>query len=68
MLGFSIMMWFVSFVILMVAIALLRGNVSVVHGKVFDETEDKVGYAKQMGDFACFLALVLEEVERQQFW
>ena len=43
MIGFSIMMWFVSFVILMVAISLLRGNVSTMHGKVFDTTEDKVG-------------------------
>lgn len=46
MIGFSIMMWFVSFVILMVAVALLRGNVSTMHGKVFDTTEDKVGYGK----------------------
>lgn len=59
MLGFSIMMWFVSFVILMVAIALLRGNVSVVHGKVFDETEDKVGYAKQIGRLCLFLSIGL---------
>lgn len=49
MIGFSIMMWFVSFVILMVAISLLRGNVSTMHGKVFDTTEDKVGYGKQLG-------------------
>lgn len=48
MIGFSIMMWFVSFVILMVAVALLRGNVSTMHGKVFDTTEDKVGYGKQL--------------------
>ena len=38
MIGFSIMMWFVSFVILMVAVALLRGNVSTMHGKVFEKT------------------------------
>lgn len=44
MIGFSIMMWFVSFVMLMVAISLLRGNVSAVHGKVFDAVEDKVGF------------------------
>ena len=47
MIGFSIMMWFVSFVVLMVAISLLRGNISSIHGKVFDATE--VGYGKQLG-------------------
>ena len=41
MIGFSIMMWFVSFVMFMVAISLLRGNVSVIHGKVFEATKDK---------------------------
>ena len=49
MIGFSIMMWFVSFVVLMVAISLLRGNISSIHGKVFDATEDKVEYGKQLG-------------------
>lgn len=48
MIGFSIMMWFVSFVVLMVAISLLRGNIAAMHGKVFDNTEDKVGYGKQL--------------------
>ena len=59
MIGFSIMMWFVSFVILMVAISLLRGNVSTMHGKVFDTTEDKVGYGKQLGKMSLFISIGL---------
>ena len=49
MLGFSIMMWFVSLVIFLVSISLLRGNTSMIHGKVFDSTKDKTGYAKALG-------------------
>ena len=59
MIGFSIMMWFVSLVILMVAISLLRGNVSTMHGKVFDTTEDKVGYGKQLGKMTFFISIGL---------
>jgi len=59
MIGFSIMMWFVSFVILMVAISLLRGNVSAIHGKVFDATEDKVGYGRQLGKLCLFISVGL---------
>ena len=59
MLGFSIMMWFVSFVVLMVAISLLRGQVSAMHGKVFDATEEKVGYGKQLGKVCVLLSLGL---------
>lgn len=57
MIGFSIMMWFVSFVVLMVAISLLRGNISSMHGKVFDNTEDKVGYGKQLGKMSLFISI-----------
>ncbi|MDD6482821.1 MAG: hypothetical protein PUF65_11250 [Lachnospiraceae bacterium] len=49
MIGYSIMMWFVTVILLVLAIALLRGNVASIHGKVFDETDDKAGYAKQLG-------------------
>ena len=59
MIGFSIMMWFVSLVILMVAISLLRGNVSTMHGKVFDTTEDKGGYGKQLGKMSLFISIGL---------
>lgn len=59
MIGFSIMMWFVSFVIFMVAISLLRGNTSAIHGKVFEATEDKVGYGKQLGKMCVFISVGL---------
>lgn len=49
MIAFCIMMLFVSFITLMVAITLLRGNISAIHGKVFDTAKDKIGYAKQLG-------------------
>lgn len=49
MIGYSIMMWFVTVILLILAISLLRGNISLVHGKVFDKTDDKTGYAKQLG-------------------
>ena len=54
MLGFSIMMWFVSFVICIVAISLAKGNGEIVHGKTFDRVKDKVGYAKKLAG-PCFL-------------
>lgn len=59
MLGFSIMMWFVSFVVLMVAIFLLRGSISALHGKVFDAAEDKVGYGKQLGKICVLISIGL---------
>ena len=49
MIAFSIMMWFVSFITLMVAITLIRGNISAIHGKIFDTAKDKIGYARQLG-------------------
>lgn len=49
MIGFSIMMLFCSTVIIILSILLLRGNYAGIHGKVFDNTEDKEGYAKALG-------------------
>ena len=49
MIGFSVMMWFCSAVTIMLSIPLLKGNASGMHGKVFDHTEDKEGYAKAVG-------------------
>lgn len=46
MIGFSITMWFVSIVLFFVSISLLKGNYSSMHGRVFNHTKDKVGYAK----------------------
>lgn len=57
MIGFSIMMWFVSFIIFAISISLLRGNVSYLHGKVFDSTDDKVGYCKQVGKPCLLLSI-----------
>lgn len=55
MLIFSIIMWFCSAVTIILAVTLLRGNYASMHGKVFDGTEDKEGYAKAMGGPALFL-------------
>ena len=49
MIAFSIMMWFVSIILVLLSISLLRGNYAGVHGKVLDSTDDKEGYAKALG-------------------
>ena len=49
MIGFSIMMWFCSALLIFFSISLLKGNYSSVHGKVFETTNDKNGYAKALG-------------------
>lgn len=49
LIAFSIMMWFVSIILLFLSISLLRGNYASVHGKVFDSTDNKEGYAKALG-------------------
>ena len=49
MIGFSIMMWFISLILIFLGVSLLKGNYSSVHGKVFDTTNDKEGYAKELG-------------------
>ena len=36
MIGFSIMMWFFSALLIFVSFSLLKGNYSSVHGKVFE--------------------------------
>ena len=45
MIGFSIMMWFCSALLIFVSFSLLKGNYSSVHGKVFETTNDRKGYA-----------------------
>jgi len=57
MIGFSIMMLFVAFLLFMLAVSLLRGNISSIHGKVFDAAEDKVGYAKNLGRPCLLLSI-----------
>lgn len=49
MIAFSIMMWFVSIILVFLSLSLLRGNYVSVHGKVLDSTDDKEGYAKALG-------------------
>ena len=49
MIAFSIMMWFVSIILVLLSISLLRGNYASMHGKVLDSTDDKEGYAKALG-------------------
>ena len=49
MIAFSIMMWFVSIILVFLSISLLRGNYASVHGKVLDSADDKEGYAKALG-------------------
>ena len=57
MIAFSIMMWFVSIIFVVLSISLLRGNYSSVHGKVLDSTEDKEEYAKALGRPVFFLGV-----------
>lgn len=57
MIGFSIMMWFVSLILLLVSLSLLRGNYSSMHGKVFNITNDKEGYAKASGKPILVMAI-----------
>ena len=49
MIGFSITTWCIAVIMLCLGISLLKGNYTFVHGKVFDRTKDKAGYAKQLG-------------------
>ena len=49
MIGFSIMMWFVSIILVLLGGSLLKGNYAGMHGKVFNTTNDKVGYARSVG-------------------
>ena len=54
MIGFSIMMWFCSALLIFVSFSLLKGNYSSVHGKVFETTNDRKGYAKALGKTVIF--------------
>ena len=57
MLGFSIMMWFVSILLLFVGISLLKGKHSLMHGRVYDNTNDKEEYARLSGKPILLLAI-----------
>ena len=47
--GFSIIMWFSSILLIFLSVSLLKGNYASVHGKVLETTNDKKGYAKALG-------------------
>lgn len=57
MIGFSIMMWFCSLILLFLGITLRKGNYSCIHGKVFENTTDKENYAKSLSGMVVFLAM-----------
>ena len=59
MIGCSIMMWFVSIVLLFIAVSLLKGNTALVHGKVFEQTADKPAFAKRMGKPCLLLCIAI---------
>ena len=50
MIGFSIMMWFVSAILIFVSIFLLKGNYSFVH-------DNKKRYAKELGKPVLFVGI-----------
>ena len=57
MLGFSIMMWFAALILFFTGFALLRGNLSAMHGKQFEAAKDKVGFGKAVGKIILFLSI-----------
>ena len=59
MVGFSIMIWFVAIILYLSGVSLLRGNIALLHGRQFEDTEDKVGFAKAMGKIILFMATAL---------
>lgn len=59
MIGFSIMMWFAALILFVVGISLLKGNISSLHGKVFENTTDKAGYGKAMGKPVLFIGIAV---------
>ena len=56
MIGFSIMMWFVAILLLFVGISLLKGIHVLMHGRIYDNTNDKEKYAKASGKPVLLLA------------
>ena len=51
------MIQIVSAILIFVSISLLKGNYSFVHGKVFDTTDNKKGYAKELGKPVLFVGI-----------
>lgn len=59
MIGYCVALWFCAAIVLLLSVSLLRGNCSAVHGKVFDGTEDKEGYARTIGRPALLMGVGL---------
>lgn len=57
MIAFSIMMWFAAFLLFTISISLLRKNTSLMHGKVYEKTNNKVGYGKALGKLILILSI-----------
>ncbi|WP_271712094.1 hypothetical protein [Anaeromicropila herbilytica] len=57
MIGFSIIMWFNSIILCISAISLMRGNTSIIHGKVYETTKDKIRYGKALGKVVLLMAI-----------
>lgn len=49
MIIYAITILICSLVFICISISLYKGNTSLVHGKAFDETKDKVGFTKKLG-------------------
>jgi hypothetical protein len=49
MIGFAIMMWFAAIVLILTSVSLLKGHYSAMHGRTFERTSDKEGFAKALG-------------------
>jgi len=62
MIGFSIMMWFVAILLLFVGISLLKGKHSLMHGRVYDNTNDKEKYATAVGKPVLVLTIGIAAV------
>lgn len=57
MIGFSIMMWFVSVILLVVGVCLLNGKHTIMHGKTYEKVKEKEMFAKAVGKPVTILAL-----------
>lgn len=57
MIAFSIMMWFAAFLLFIISISLLRKNTSLMHGKVYVTTKNKVGYGKALGKLTLIMSI-----------
>ena len=55
-------MWFVAILLLFVGISLLKGKHSLMHGRVYDNTNDKEKYATAVGKPVLVLTIGIAAV------